>query len=66
MVLAAVSCLAMAVAYAPTLRYHGLAGAHAILLPFSALLYTLMTIHSALRHWTGAGSSWKERVYGTE
>lgn len=63
--LAAVSCLAMAMAYGPTLRYHGLAQLHAVLLPFAALLYTLMTVHSALRHWAGAGSNWKERAYNS-
>ena len=64
--LAAVSTLAMAVAYTPTLKYHGLAKGHALLLPFAALLYMCMTIHSAIRHWIGAGSSWKERVYSAE
>jgi hypothetical protein len=35
----------------------------AFCLPIVALLYTLMTLDSALRHWQGRGGAWKGRVY---
>ena len=31
--------------------------------PYAALLYTLMTVDSARRHWRGAGAAWKGRTY---
>jgi len=30
----------------------------------AALLYTLMTATSAVRHWQGRGGAWKGRHYG--
>jgi hypothetical protein len=32
-------------------------------LPFTALLYLLMTVDSAVRHYRGHGAAWKGRVY---
>jgi len=55
--------LAMAVAYAPTLRLYGQSPAAGLLLPVAGLLYTLMTIDSALRHWRGRGGRWKSRTH---
>ncbi|MGA7952922.1 MAG: glycosyltransferase [Gloeobacterales cyanobacterium] len=55
--------LLMAVAYCPTLRLYG--GTPVLALPFIALLYTLMTLDSARRHWVGQGGAWKGRVYDT-
>jgi hypothetical protein len=45
------------------LRYYRLAPWLAPLLPFTALLYLLMTVDSALRHHRGHGAAWKGRTY---
>ncbi|MGF1523833.1 MAG: glycosyltransferase [Leptolyngbyaceae cyanobacterium] len=55
--------LMMAVAYWPTLQLYGGSPPLALALPAIALLYTLMTIDSARRHWAGQGGAWKGRVY---
>ena len=52
------------VAYAPTLRLYGLSFGWILALPLAALLFTLMTFSSAIRHWQGRGSTWKGRSYG--
>jgi len=60
---AAVALALMYVAYWPTWRLYG-AGLPALLaLPGAALLYTAMTVDSALRHWDGRGGAWKGRTY---
>lgn len=53
----------MTLAYLPTIRLYGLSLWWAATLPAIALLYTLMTVDSALRHWRGQGGAWKGRVY---
>ncbi|OKJ05258.1 glycosyltransferase [Kitasatospora sp. CB01950] len=53
----------MAGTYTPMLRYYGRPPAEAPLLPFTALLYLLMTVDSAGRHWRGRGAAWKGRTY---
>ena len=53
----------MAIAYRPTLRLYGQSGWLALLLPLAALLFTLMTVDSARRHWCKQGGSWKGRSY---
>lgn len=55
--------LLMAIAYLPTLRLYGCSPLLAFCLPAIALIYTLMTLDSALRHWQKRGGSWKGRVY---
>jgi hopene-associated glycosyltransferase HpnB len=55
--------LLMAYAYLPTIRFYGCSPALALCLPGIALLYTLMTIDSAVRHWQKRGGTWKGRVY---
>jgi hypothetical protein len=45
------------------LRYYRLAPAGALLLPFTAFLYLLMTVDSAVQHWRGRGAAWKGRTY---
>lgn len=55
----------MAFSYGPTVRLYGLSWGWAWLLPVIGLLYTLMTLDSARRHWQGQGGAWKGRVYGT-
>jgi hopene-associated glycosyltransferase HpnB len=63
-VLAALGLLAMMVAYLPTLRFYGLAGAWGLALPLIGTLYLAMTWGSAWRYWHGQRSRWKGRAYG--
>jgi hopene-associated glycosyltransferase HpnB len=56
----------MAIAYWPTIRLYRLSPLWTLALPFIGILYTLMTVDSALRHVQGRGGSWKGRVYKTE
>ena len=58
-----VAWLLMAVACRPTLSLYGLSAWRGLLLPVAALLYTLMTVDSARRHWQGRGGMWKGRSY---
>ncbi|MGW3405288.1 glycosyltransferase [Streptomyces zhihengii] len=53
----------MAGTFGPVLRYYGEPLRMAPLLPFTAVLYLLMTVDSAVRHHRGAGAAWKGRVY---
>ena len=55
----------MAMAYRPTLRLYGMQPTWAVLLPLAALLFTAMTVSSAIDHWRGRGSAWKGRQYVT-
>jgi hopene-associated glycosyltransferase HpnB len=58
--------LLMTVAYWPTIRLYKLSPLWAPTLPFVGILYTLMTLDSAVRHVQGRGGAWKGRVYSTE
>ena len=65
---AGLACLTAAAAWAlmwrcylPTVRYHGLSALWALTLPVGALLFGLMTAHSAIRHHAGRGINWKDR-----
>lgn len=49
--------------YLPMLRYYGQPLRAAPLLPFTALLYLLMTVDSAVQHYRGRGAAWKGRTY---
>ncbi|MFE3887686.1 glycosyltransferase [Streptomyces lydicus] len=49
--------------YLPMLRYYGQRLWWAPLLPFTALLYLLMTVDSAVQHHRGRGAAWKGRTY---
>jgi hopene-associated glycosyltransferase HpnB len=53
----------MTLAYAPTLTLYGRPWWQGIALPLAALLYALMTLASAWRHWRGRGGRWKGRSY---
>ncbi|MDX2229426.1 MAG: glycosyltransferase [Leptolyngbyaceae cyanobacterium bins.349] len=53
----------MTLAYLPTIRLYRLSPLWAVGLPAIALLYNLMTLDSALRHWRGQGGAWKGRTY---
>ncbi|MCX4524489.1 MULTISPECIES: glycosyltransferase [unclassified Streptomyces] len=55
--------LLMAGTYLPMLRYYRQPAALAPLLPFTALLYLLMTVDSAFLHYRGRGAAWKGRTY---
>lgn len=57
------SWLLMAYTYLPILRFYKRSPLLSFCLPAIALLYTLMTVDSALRHWQGRGGAWKGRVY---
>ncbi len=52
----------MSAMYLPVLRRYEQPAAVAPLLPAAGLLYTLMTVDSARRHWRGQGGLWKGRV----
>ncbi|WP_329459229.1 glycosyltransferase [Streptomyces sp. NBC_01497] len=49
--------------YLPMLRYYREPWWTAPLLPFTALLYLLMTVDSAVQHYRGRGAAWKGRTY---
>lgn len=53
---------AMAVAYAPMLRFYRRSLLWAPLLPAVALVYLAATVQSALLHYRGRGGAWKGRV----
>ncbi|MFC0849806.1 glycosyltransferase [Streptomyces noboritoensis] len=55
--------LVMAGTYVPMLRYYRQPLLLAPLLPFTALLYLLMTVDSAVQHYRGRGAAWKGRTY---
>ncbi|MGF1607280.1 MAG: glycosyltransferase [Rhodothalassiaceae bacterium] len=54
---------ALAGVYAPTVRYHHLPLAWSLSLPIAAVLYTAMTVESAMAYARGTGGAWKGRVY---
>ena len=62
---ALLACMLMLTAYLPTLRLYALNPFWMFSLPVAALLYTLMTLDSARRHYGGRGGAWKGRHYGT-
>jgi hopene-associated glycosyltransferase HpnB len=53
----------MAGTYLPMLRYYGQPWWLAPLLPYTAALYLLMTVDSAVQHYRGRGAAWKGRTY---
>ncbi|WGD44344.1 glycosyltransferase [Streptomyces cathayae] len=59
----AAAWLVMAGTYLPMLRYYRQPLWLAPLLPFTAFLYLLMTVDSAVRHHRGRGAAWKGRTY---
>ncbi len=62
-VLGAAAWLVMAGTYLPMLRYYRQPLWLAPLLPFTAFLYLLMTVDSAVQHYRGRGAAWKGRTY---
>ncbi len=61
--LGAAAWLVMAGTYLPMLRYYRQPRWLAPLLPFTAFLYLLMTVDSAVQHYRGRGAAWKGRTY---
>ncbi|MFI5610957.1 glycosyltransferase [Amycolatopsis sp. NPDC051903] len=53
----------MAATFVPIARYYRQWPVLGVLLPVTALLYTLMTLDSARRHFAGRGAGWKGRHY---
>ncbi|WSV10170.1 glycosyltransferase [Streptomyces prunicolor] len=62
-VLGGLAWLVMTGTYLPMLRYYGQPLWLAPLLPFTAFLYLLMTVDSAVQHYRGRGAAWKGRTY---
>lgn len=60
---AAIAYALMTASYRPTSRLYGQSRWKTALLPLAGVLYALMTISSALRHWRGEGGRWKGRAY---
>ena len=61
--IAAAAWTVMALAYWPTARIYDEAPLKTFALPVAALLYTAMTISSAINHALGRGGQWKGRTY---
>lgn len=59
----ALSLLLMCRAYFPSVRLYAQNGLWVLTLPVAAMLYTLMTLDSARRHYLGRGGYWKGRHY---
>ncbi len=59
----AAAWLVMSGTYVPMLRHYRQPLWLAPLLPFTASLYLLMTVDSAVRHHRGRGAAWKGRTY---
>ncbi|MEV1085648.1 glycosyltransferase [Streptomyces sp. NPDC050211] len=59
----ALAWLLMTGTYVPMLRYYRQPLWLAPLLPFTAFLYLLMTVDSAIQHYRGRGAAWKGRTY---
>jgi hopene-associated glycosyltransferase HpnB len=62
-VLPVLTLLLMVLSYLPVLRFYRAGMAWAVMLPVTGLLYLAMTWDSALNHWRGKGSQWKDRAY---
>ncbi len=60
---AGLAWLVMTGTYLPMLRYYRQPPWLAPLLPFTAFLYLLMTVDSAVQHYRGRGAAWKGRTY---
>lgn len=58
-----VSILIMTFTYYPVVKYYELNTLNLVLLPFTTLLFLLMTWSSAIKYMVGKRSMWKGRVY---
>lgn len=55
--------LGMAAIYFPSLKRYRNALWSGLVLPFTAAIYALMTLNSAVSHYFGRGGGWKGRIY---
>ena len=62
-ILGGITWLLMTISYLPTLKLYKCSLLWSLTLPLIGLLYGLMTLDSAWRHWRGKGGGWKGRVY---
>lgn len=62
-VLGGLAWAVMTATYVPMVRYYREPLWLALLLPFTAFLYLLMTVDSAVQHYRGRGAAWKGRTY---
>jgi hopene-associated glycosyltransferase HpnB len=62
-ILGGTAWLIMALTFVPMLRYYRQPVVLALALPFTSVLYMLMTLDSARRHSAGKGAAWKGRTY---
>jgi len=62
LILALLAWAAMSAAFVPTLKLYRQPLLFAPALPLAGLLYSLMTIHSAITYWQGRGAAWKGRT----
>ena len=58
-----VSLLLMTATFIPTINFYKISPAYYISLPFSGILYTMMTISSAKNYYFNDGNIWKGRKY---
>jgi hopene-associated glycosyltransferase HpnB len=63
--LAAGACVAMCIAYWPSVRLYNQNSLWVATLPLAALFYVSATIASALNYWRGRGGLWKGRAQDT-
>lgn len=57
-------CLAsMMLSYLPTLKFYGVSGWWALLMPLIGTIYLAITWTSAIRYWLGVTAKWKGRTY---
>ena len=61
--LGASTWMIMGIAYLPTVRLYKQPWLFSLSLPVAAILYTLMTVDSARKHWLGKGGEWKGRLH---
>jgi hopene-associated glycosyltransferase HpnB len=66
MTLGAATCLLMALAYLPLIRFYRLNPLWSLSLPLISIFYMGATLHSASRYWSGRGGEWKGRMQDRE
>jgi hopene-associated glycosyltransferase HpnB len=64
--LGAATCLVMALAYLPLIRFYRLNPLWSLSLPLISIFYMGATMHSAFRYWSGRGGEWKGRMQDRE
>ena len=62
----AAACVLAVASYVPTLLRYERSPLWALVLPLIALFYMAATVGSAVKHWFGGGSQWKNRAYSAK